>query len=515
MTGVSVQKAEGKKIELSSHSSNSKTKNAESFLDVLNAKIKVVHRSDKTTAEKTSNQTQNVCDSTKEKDSHDVDGQQVNSVVVFANIENPQVCEAEISLNMVSENTELNIQKIQGENDGSSLPIVQNRGTTAQNHVMQWTHGQQKTLLEEGKNGLSLGAPISEKQQTVPEILSEQTQVIIEIEKAMPAEAQTAVLQSGSIFGEQSLQGVSEHGMNIVAANLQQSNGELVLETQNKSVGKITQEGALASNQPMIEVESPVKISVSANPAQSENKDMPHEGFKESLIENITSKEPIQTNHSLNTDKNLAQNHDEIKQHNILFKDLKDSVSDEKAPESSKSVANTAQAPLMAGIFSGKENVITTTINSEVTVNQVTNIVVDMAKSETQKLTLELSPQELGKITVEMEYIAGKVALKINAENASTTKILSEHIAQLKLSLEANNLDVVKVDVQNNTGFDQSFANLSRSFDQSFNSQDANPYLREDFDTRDSGGKILDEQPLENTQSTAYYHRNQLLNYLA
>ena len=168
-----------------------------------------------------------------------------------------------------------------------------------------------------------------------------------------------------------------------------------------------------------------------------------------------------------------------------------------------------------ARVFSGKENDITAAVNKENIVNQVTNSIVTMAKSNNQKFTMELTPQTLGKITIEMKYTNGKLDMKIIADNAVTTKVLSEKISELKNALTANEVDVLNINVSKSSGSDSSFSDLSKNSNQaSGQNSDTNSRQYHDKKNLYNDAGVSDEKTNTNANQTIYYRQNQLLNYL-
>jgi len=174
-----------------------------------------------------------------------------------------------------------------------------------------------------------------------------------------------------------------------------------------------------------------------------------------------------------------------------------------------------SQFPATARVFSGKENDITAAVNKENIVNQVTNSIVTMAKSNNQKFTMELTPQTLGKITIEMKYTNGKLDMKIIADNAVTTKVLSEKISELKNALTANEVDVLNINVSKSSGSDSSFSDLSKNSNQaSGQNSDTNSRQYHDKKNLYNDAGVSDEKTNTNANQTIYYRQNQLLNYL-
>lgn len=74
-----------------------------------------------------------------------------------------------------------------------------------------------------------------------------------------------------------------------------------------------------------------------------------------------------------------------------------------------------------------------------------------------RQLTLELTPDDLGKLNIVLQVKGNEVNAVIRADNAEAARVISENLAQLRQSLEQQGLKVSKLDVQTGTAND-SFA---------------------------------------------------------
>jgi flagellar hook-length control protein FliK len=83
--------------------------------------------------------------------------------------------------------------------------------------------------------------------------------------------------------------------------------------------------------------------------------------------------------------------------------------------------------------------------------SQVENGFLQQAGNGGRQLTLQLNPQELGRITLILSVNQGEVKASIRAENGETAAVLTEQMAELKASLEAQGLKVRELDVQTQT----------------------------------------------------------------
>lgn len=158
-----------------------------------------------------------------------------------------------------------------------------------------------------------------------------------------------------------------------------------------------------------------------------------------------------------------------------------------------------------AEVYSGKENSVTAAIKNKPVVMQITDSIVNKEFNEKTKFTMELWPEELGRVTVEMEYTDGKLSLRLIAENAGTSKLLSENIAQLKYELTDRLMDTTNIDVQ--TGSSNTFADFTEGFGQQGNDNTAKARYTGSYV---KGGDI--DHGIENAQQII--KAKQLLNYL-
>ncbi len=166
-----------------------------------------------------------------------------------------------------------------------------------------------------------------------------------------------------------------------------------------------------------------------------------------------------------------------------------------------KSVFETVRAE----VYSGKENSVTTAIKNKPVVMQITDSIANNELNEKTRFTMDLWPEELGRVTVDMEYTGGKLSLSLIAEKAGTSKLLSENIAQLKYELSDRQMDVTNVDVQ--TGSSNTFTDLNKGYRQHGNDNTANVRYTDEYV---QGGDI--DLNIEIMQQ--FIKGKQLLNYL-
>ena len=81
---------------------------------------------------------------------------------------------------------------------------------------------------------------------------------------------------------------------------------------------------------------------------------------------------------------------------------------------------------------------------------QIQNGVMRNLGQGTKQLTLELTPENLGKLNIVLQVHNSELTATIKSSNPETSHILNQNLAQLKESLESQGLTVAKIDVQNN-----------------------------------------------------------------
>jgi hypothetical protein len=80
--------------------------------------------------------------------------------------------------------------------------------------------------------------------------------------------------------------------------------------------------------------------------------------------------------------------------------------------------------------------------------SQVRQGMLHSAQNSSGRLTLQLSPGDLGQVTVVLSVIQGEVKAAIRAENQESAEVLREQMTELKASLEAQGFKVKELDVQ-------------------------------------------------------------------
>lgn len=155
-------------------------------------------------------------------------------------------------------------------------------------------------------------------------------------------------------------------------------------------------------------------------------------------------------------------------------------------------------------VYSGRESEITEAVHRNDLINRISRHATDADKQASRSIVMELLPKELGKIKVKMEYLGGKLEMKITADTDAAVSVLREGIGQLKASLTENRVDVGSIDIGNkNPGFQ--FSDTAGGFRQ-YGEFEKRPYW--------SNSHFNSEQNEENKAEITYYRPNQLLNYL-
>jgi flagellar hook-length control protein FliK len=90
---------------------------------------------------------------------------------------------------------------------------------------------------------------------------------------------------------------------------------------------------------------------------------------------------------------------------------------------------------------------------------QVDQAILKTLNNGAKQLTLQLTPENLGKLSIVLSVHGKEVSATIRAENSDAHKMISDHLHIIKQSLEAQGLKVDKLDVQAGLADNQSFNN--------------------------------------------------------
>ncbi len=100
-------------------------------------------------------------------------------------------------------------------------------------------------------------------------------------------------------------------------------------------------------------------------------------------------------------------------------------------------------------------------------ISQISSQVRAVIDHETQTLSMQLNPESLGRLNIELVQKGGQITAQFEAENASVKAALETHVAELKQTLEMRGIRVESVEVSVATHeFEQNFMNGKNEGDQ-------------------------------------------------
>jgi flagellar hook-length control protein FliK len=131
-------------------------------------------------------------------------------------------------------------------------------------------------------------------------------------------------------------------------------------------------------------------------------------------------------------------------------------------------------------------------------IEQINSQIRAVIDNETQSLAMQLHPESLGRMNVELVSRGGQITAQFEAENASVRAALEGHIAELRQSLEQRGLKVENVEVtvathefeQNLMGGEQSGNAASEQSGRGRRSRNIN---LNDLDPEDIAAEEMDE----------------------
>jgi len=126
-------------------------------------------------------------------------------------------------------------------------------------------------------------------------------------------------------------------------------------------------------------------------------------------------------------------------------------VAETKAGEAKTALAEQAAAGTKAKAWAK--------VSAPKVLKQVDQAVIRTLQNGSKQLTLQLTPENLGKLSIVLSVHGKEVSATIRAENSDAHKILTEHLHVIKNSLEAQGLKVEKLDVQAGLSDNQNFNN--------------------------------------------------------
>ncbi|QGY39083.1 flagellar hook-length control protein FliK [Pseudodesulfovibrio cashew] len=96
-------------------------------------------------------------------------------------------------------------------------------------------------------------------------------------------------------------------------------------------------------------------------------------------------------------------------------------------------------------------------ISAPKVMRQVENAVIKNMANGGKQLTLQLTPEDLGKLNILLQVNGKEVSASIRAENADAARLIADNIDMIRHSLESQGLKVDKLDVQTGLANNQSY----------------------------------------------------------
>lgn len=177
------------------------------------------------------------------------------------------------------------------------------------------------------------------------------------------------------------------------------------------------------------------------------------------LLDNIISKEVIETSPKLKTEENPQLNKDNKQQ---FSGSNKDNSSDKTTKEDKflKNVLGEAGDTkvnkvnvFMAQIKSEKDNVVQLqsldkpVINKNNLTQDIIKVVKYMSLNDLKELTVKITPKELGDIVIKISVEAGNMKANISANTKETFNLLSSKLEELTNSLKNNDIKIQSSDI--------------------------------------------------------------------
>jgi flagellar hook-length control protein FliK len=134
--------------------------------------------------------------------------------------------------------------------------------------------------------------------------------------------------------------------------------------------------------------------------------------------------------------------------------------------------------------------------------NQVEKQVLRTVKLGQKELSFQLNPPDLGKMHLKLENVRNGVNIRILAEKSSTHEILLQHAQEFKAQLQTQGMQVVEINVELASDFDQAMARERRNNSEGKNKgQNANrgKINRSEKISEDSSGTGFFKRPLLNS----------------
>ncbi|MEZ7197871.1 flagellar hook-length control protein FliK [Pseudodesulfovibrio karagichevae] len=144
---------------------------------------------------------------------------------------------------------------------------------------------------------------------------------------------------------------------------------------------------------------------------------------------------------------------DKVREDNSQVKDSSDKVKTETAGSTNKT-ALSQQATAANTTAKAWEKV-----SAPKVMKQVDQAVLKTLQNGAKQLTLQLTPENLGKLSIILSVQGKEVSATIRAENSDAHKIITDNLHIIKQSLESQGLKVDKLDVQAGLADNQNFNN--------------------------------------------------------
>ena len=154
-------------------------------------------------------------------------------------------------------------------------------------------------------------------------------------------------------------------------------------------------------------------------------------------------------------------------EHDRKWGNFFDKVSEDgsQAKDSSAKVKTEATASTTKSVLSDQATANNTTtkawekVSAPKVMKQVDQAVLKTLSNGAKQLTLQLTPENLGKLSIVLSVHGKEVSASIRAENSDAHKIISDNLHIIKQSLESQGLKVDKLDVQAGLADNQNFNN--------------------------------------------------------
>jgi flagellar hook-length control protein FliK len=196
-----------------------------------------------------------------------------------------------------------------------------------------------------------------------------------------------------------------------------------------------------------------------------------------------------------------SYNKNSSEKNNVVFS-LKETEEKENIkPEFSQE----AYASSASKVFSGRENSITSVLGNEKVFRQVADSVMKMIETENRELSMQLSPETLGKIHIEMKLLSGKLEIKITADNPDTSEMLNQHLEQLKIAFNNNDIKFTNVEINSSLNQVPIFTDLHQSFGNEGSDSEFN---------RSNNNLAETANEAENINDAAFFRKSSLYDYL-